>query len=402
MKDRIGLSAIGMVIMQASVALSEFGAFARLAVLAVGFCLIVLAALVSAASLPRILVIQIAVIICIGALGFEALSAFNAHLVFEPKLIVFRGICYVMIFAGIILGISHSADAGLAHSSWTTTLTVILISILAPIAWTSLRGVVLTDATRGTFDDSSPVALGFSSGALAIAALAVSLRSSRLIDYFIGIVGYAGWFVVCLQSGSRGALLSVVLASIIVSGLSLSQAPKRVLALLLLAVVLITGRVALGEGVAGQATYVLERFESILNLEADASIAGSADSRAYLLDHNLKLPGLLLLGGEGFDPQAYPHNFEVEALVRLGAPLALVFVAVVFFLVWRVLCLLAARGSDIGVTIVLAMGLFTFFNSQTNLMWEMLRPLWLALGIALGVAQVRRVQSERNGKRLEL
>jgi hypothetical protein len=175
-----------------------------------------------------------------------------------------------------------------------------------------------------------------------------------------------------------------------------------VLTLVCVVVVVATGRVAVGDSIAGQASFVLERFESILRLEADTSIAGSVDSRAYLLDHNLNLPGLFFLGGEGFDPQAYPHNFEVEALVRLGAPLALVFVAVVLYLVWKVLCLLAARGSDIGVTIVLAMGLFTFFNSQTNLMWEMLRPLWLALGIALGVDQVRRVQSERNGKSPEL
>jgi hypothetical protein len=389
MSNRIGLSAIGMVMMQASVALSEFGAIARLGVLAVGLGLIVLTALVSAASLPRILVIQVAVIISIGALGFEALSAFNAHLVFEPKLIVFRVICYVLIFAGILVGISNSAGAGGAQSSVTTTLTVMLISIAAPMAWMSLRSVVLTDATRGTFDDSSPVALGFSSGTLAIAALAVSLRSSRISDYFIGIAGYAGWLMICLQSGSRGALLSVVLASLIVSGLSFAQAPKRVLALLLLAVVFITGRVAIGDGATGQVTYVLERFESILNLEADASIAGSAYSRAYLLDHNLKLSGLLVLGGEGFDPHVYPHNFEVEALVRLGAPLALLFISGVAYLLWKITRDLSSPSCDIGIAIVFSMGLFAFLNAQTNLMWEFLRPLWLAVGVALGVAMRR-------------
>jgi len=124
---------------------------------------------------------------------------------------------------------------------------------------------------------------------------------------------------------------------------------------------------------------------SILILEKEASIAGSNNSRAYVLDHNLNLPGLFLFGGEGFDPEVYPHNFEVEALVRLGMVLGLLFVGVVFYLVWRVLCLPVAREISMGLTIVLAMGLFTFINSQPNLMWEFLRPLWLCLDLAFGM-----------------
>ncbi len=389
-------AALGIVLMQVSVALSGFGAAARMTALAAGFGLIVSAALASATLLPRASVSQIILIALALAIGFEALSAFNGHLVFEPKLLAFRLICYALLLSGVVIGLVSGEGRGPALSDWTSTLIVTLVAVAALFTWRSLQGLVLTEATRGSFDESSPVALGFSSGTLAIAALAIALRSPKALDYAVGTIGYGAWAVICLQSGSRGALLSLILASVILPALSFAYAPKRVLTLLLLSVAVISGKATLGDGIASQAAYVFERFESVLSLEADASIAGSADSRAYVLDHNLKLPGVLLLGGEGFDPQAYPHNFEVEALVRLGAPLALVFVAVVFFLVWRVLCLLAARGSDIGVTIVLAMGLFTFFNSQTNLMWEMLRPLWLALGIALGAALVRRLQAQRS------
>jgi hypothetical protein len=387
---------MGIVLMQVSVALSGFGAIARMSALAAGFGLIVSAALTSATLLPRTSVSQIMLIALAFAIGFEALSAFNGHLVFEPKLIAFRLICYALLLSGVLIGLVSGEGGGHALSHWISTLTVFVIAIAAPFTWRSLQDAVLTEATRGGFDESGPVALGFSGGTLAIAALAVALRSPRLVDYFIGIVGYAGWLIICLQSGSRGALLSVVLASLIVSVLSTVHVPKRVLALLLLVVVVTTGRIALGDGLATQAAYVFERFESVLNLELDASIAGTADSRAYLLDHNLSLPGLLLLGGEGFDPQAYPHNFEVEALVRLGAPLALVFVSSVVYLLWRMIRLLGARGGDMGVAIVFAMGLFTFFNAQTNMMWEFLRPLWLALGIALGAALVRRLQAQRS------
>ncbi len=386
----VQFAAAGMVLMQVSVAVTLLGAPARVALLAAGLALVGVSAFRSIPVIGSAAATQVLVLIVCGAAAFELLSWFNAHNVFEPKLIAFRLICYFLFAGGALAGLATAGTEQVIESSNLTTATVGLIAFGAPITWLSLDAILAGEGVRGSFDESSPVALGFSSGALAIAALVVALRSPRLLDYSMGIAGYAGWLVVCMQSGSRGALLSVVLASLIVSGLSFAQAPKRVLALLLLAVMFITGRVALGESISGQATYVLERFESILSLEADASIAGSADSRAYLLDHNLNLPGIWLLGGEGYDPQAYPHNFEVEALVRLGAPLALVFVASVIYLLWRMVCLLRPQGSDIGVAIVFGMGLFTFFNAQTNMMWEFLRPLWLSLGLVFGMVVAQR------------
>jgi hypothetical protein len=388
--NSIGLAALGIVVMQASIALFGFGALARMAALGVGLGLITVAALLSAGTLPRHMASQIALIVFSLALGFEVLSFFNNHLVFEPKGIIFRLICYLLILFGIFIGIATGKDECFVASKWTTTLAVTIVLIAAAMTFYSLQGMVQAEATRGGFDDSSPVALGFSSGTLAVAALVFALRSVGFVIYAIGLAGYTGWFIVCLQSGSRGALLSLVLISLIVSVLSLAGSPKRVAGLLVVAVIFLTGRLALGDGVASQASYVFDRFESVLNFEWDPSIAGGADSRAYLLDYNLKLPGLLLFGGEGFDPQAYPHNFEVEALVRLGAPLALVFVASVIYLLWRMVCLLRLQGSDIGLAVVFGMGLFTFFNAQTNMMWEFLRPLWLSLGLAFGMVVARR------------
>ena len=127
-----------------------------------------------------------------------------------------------------------------------------------------------------------------------------------------------------------------------------------------------------------------------MNPELDGSVAGAGVSRAYLLEHNLKLPGLFVLGGEGFDPEAYPHNFEVEAFVRLGVPLGILFLAAVIYLLGCGIRMLSSRELNLGVGIILSMGLFTFFNAQTNMMWEFLRPLWLALGLLTGVALATR------------
>lgn len=388
--SRVGLAALGIVVMQASVALSELGSVARIGALVAGLALIVGAALVSASALPRLFVSRLIMITFMCALGFEALSAFNGHLVFDPKLIVFRFICYALVLSGVLIGLAFEKDGSSVLSAWISTLIVTLIAIAAPFTWRSLQTTVLTEATRGSFDESSPVALGFSSGTLAIAALVIALRSPKGLDYVVGLIGYAAWVVICLQSGSRGALLSLVLASLIITALSLVYAPKRVLVLVLLVVASVAGRFALGDAIAVQASYVFERFESILNLEADASIAGSADSRAYLLDHNLNLPGLLLLGGEGFDPQAYPHNFEIEALVRLGAPIALVFVLIVIYLLWKMLCTLSTAEPSAALCVLFAMGGFAFFNAQTNMMWEVLRPLWLSLGVSFGMLVINR------------
>jgi hypothetical protein len=383
---------MGMVLMQASVALSGVAGIARMGALGAGFLLIGVAALLSAASLQRGVVSQLLLVLLLCALGFEALSAFNGHLVFEPKLIAFRLICYMLLAFGIVIGLGYRESSPGIPSGLPSTLTVALIAIAAPITWRSLEAVVVAEAARGSFDESSPVALGFSSGTLAIAALAVALRSPMDRDYAIGSAGFAMWAFICLQSGSRGALLSLTVASVILFALSLACSPKRVLTLVFVVVVVATGRVAVGDSIAGQASLVLERFESILNLEADASLAGSADSRAYLLDHNLKLPGLLLLGGEGFDPQAYPHNFEVEALVRLGAPLGLIFVLIVLYLLWRMVRVLGAREVDVALCVVFAMGGFAFLNAQTNMMWEVLRPLWLSLGLSVGMLLVTKLR----------
>lgn len=393
----IGLAALGIVVMQVSVALSEFGPSARISALSAGLGLIVCAALVSASKVPRIFVDRVVLIAFMCAVGFEALSAFNGHLVFDPKLIIFRFICYCLVLSGVLMGLASGKDAGGHLWNYTSTLTVTLIAIGAPFTWKSLQGIVMTETARGSFDESSPVALGFSSGTLAIAALAIALKSPKVLDYAVGSIGYGAWVVICLQSGSRGALLSLFLASVILSALSFAYAPKRVLVLLFLSVAFVSGRATLGDGIASQAAYVFERFESVLSLEADASIAGSADSRAYVLDHNLKLPGLFLLGGEGFDPQVYPHNFEVEALVRLGALLAAMFVIGVLYLLYKMMRILGEKGADLGVVVVLAMGMFTFFNAQTNMMWEFLRPLWLSLGLAGGtiIAMRTRIKHDR-------
>jgi hypothetical protein len=362
-----------------------------LALLAAGLALVGVSAFRSIITISNAAATQALLVIACGAAAFELLSWFNAHNVFEPKLIAFRLICYLLFAGGVLAGLATLRAEHLIESSSVTTAIVGLIAFTAPITWLSLDAILVGEGVRGSFDESSPVGLGFSAGTLAIGALAVALRSSRVIDYVIGVAGYAGWFIICLQSGSRGALFSIALTSLLLSAMSLAGAPKRVLGLLVLAVVFLTGRVALGDGLATQTAYVQERFESILNLEADVTIAGGADSRAHYIDYNLNLPGIVFLGAEGFDPQAYPHNFEVEALVRLGAPLATVFVVGILYLLFKIVRILGSNGSDVGVTVVFAMGVFTFVNAQTNLMWEFLRPLWLALALVLGLIVRNRV-----------
>jgi hypothetical protein len=165
-----GLAAIGIVVMQGSIALSGIGAIARVSALATGAGLIVLAAAMSAAWLPRGVASQVALIAGLGAFGFEALSLFNAHLVFEPRGVIFRLICYVLILSGLLIGIGNGGGRFLIESTWTTTLMVAIIVITAPITLNALQGVVQAEGTRGGFDESSPVALGFISGTLAVAA----------------------------------------------------------------------------------------------------------------------------------------------------------------------------------------------------------------------------------------
>jgi hypothetical protein len=382
----VQFAAAGMLLMQLSVAVTLLGTSARIALLVSGLVLIGMSATRSIRTIGNAAATRVLLIIMCGAAVFELLSWFNAHNVFELKLVAFRLICYILLVSGILVGIATPKSMHMSEPSALITAMVVLIGFAAPITWVSLDAILVGEGVRGSFDESSPVALGFSSGALAVASLAIAFWSSRGFDYVAGSLGFAGWLAICLQSGSRGALFSLIVASLILSALRLRYEPKRVLALLLLAVALISGRIALGDSIATQASYVFERFESVLSLEADASIAGGAYSRALAVESNLGLPGLLLLGGEGYDPTDYPHNFEVEAIVRLGAPLATMFVGGVLYLLVKMMLILGARETNLGVVIVFVMGIFAFFNAQTNLMWEFLRPLWLALGVSYGVS----------------
>ena len=200
-----------------------------------------------------------------------------------------------------------------------------------------------------------------------------------------------------VQSGSRGALFSLGLTALGLMAASIAFAPRRVLLFAGIAAVVFAGRAAFDSMLLNQISYVLERFETSFTFEADPSIAGSADSRAYLLAHNLNLPGLFFLGVEGFDAEAYPHNFEVEAFVRLGVPLGALFLCAVIYLLWKAARMLSDTRLDIGCAVILATGLFTFANAQTNMMWEMLRPLWLALGVALGGALIHWAHCQDSG-----
>lgn len=383
-------AALGVVLMEASIALSGLSAVARMCALAVGLGLIVIAAGISSVLMSRTLVIQIALISILCALAFEVLSAFNGHLVFEPKIIVFRVICYLLITSGVLIGSVTSAVRGKFVETAITTAIVLLIVLSASLTSRSLQELVLIEGTRGHFDGSSPVALGFNSGTLAVAALVIALRSINIINYALGIAGFGGWTLICMLSGSRGALLSLALTTLFLLAIGLAAAPKRSIALIALATVVLTGRLVVDSKVAEQAGYIFERFESVLNPEADASIAGSADSRAYVLEHNLNLPGLFFLGAKGFSSETYPHNFEVEALVRLGAPLATILILCVGWLLWKMIQILNGPECGVPLAILFCMGFFTFLNAQTNMMWEFLRPLWLALGVAAGICIGRR------------
>lgn len=363
----------------------------RVSILVLGISLVIIAASVCVTTLAAPVVIQVAVILFSGAVAFEALSAFNGHLVYGTKTMIFRFVCYTLMTAGVLIGLANSNAWSDNSSTRFVTLAVILIAASAPVAWVSLQSAILVDATRGGFDDSSPVALGFSSGTLAIAALAIALRSPKALDVFLAAAGFGIWTIVCLQSGSRGGLFSLALASFFLCVVFFRFVPQRVLAVLLVAIVSVSGNIALGDSIANQASFVLDRFAGILTFEADASIASSADSRANLLEHNLTLPGLFVLGGEGFDPEAYPHNFEAETFVRLGVPLGILFLSAVIYLLGGGIHMLLNRELNLGVGIIVAMGLFTFANAQTNMMWELLRPLWLCLGLTAGLALRRRM-----------
>lgn len=382
---QIVLAAVGIVLMQTSVALFEFGFAARGTVLAVGLCFIVVGALQAASLISARLVTELTLIALTSAIGFEALSAFNEHLVFEPKLIAFRAICYALIFCGVLIGIALPARSESLTACYATTALVSMIAIAAPLTWRSLQGYVIAEGTRGSFDESSPVALGFSGGALAVAALTIALRSPRVVDWVIGSVGYAAWFVVCLQSGSRGSLVFLMLTALMLCAIWIRLVPLRVALFIAIALALVTGLVAIDGALATQVAYVTQRLESMLLMDADASLAGGVFSRAYLLNHNLNLPGLFLVGGEKFDPAAYPHNFAVEAVVRMGVWAGCVFIIGVIYLLWTQIGILRKTECSVPLAVIIAMGLFTFFNSQTNLMWEFLRPLWLSLGIVIGL-----------------
>ena len=179
-------AAVGMVLMQSSIAAALLGTMTRFALLALGLGLIAFAAWRSCSLVPASIAAQSLLLVVLSAIAFEWLSWFNSHLVFEPKLIAFRGICYILIGCGVLIGLGHHSARQWQSSNFGSTILAVFLALSGFVAWSSLGSLVTGDGSRGSFDESSPVALGFSSGTLAVAALAVGLRSRRTDDCVLG------------------------------------------------------------------------------------------------------------------------------------------------------------------------------------------------------------------------
>ena len=75
---RESLAALGIVLMQTSIAFTEYSFIARVGALSLGLGLIVVAALMSSALLSRDVFGYVALLLLACAISFEALSAFIA------------------------------------------------------------------------------------------------------------------------------------------------------------------------------------------------------------------------------------------------------------------------------------------------------------------------------------
>lgn len=375
---------------------------ARLLSLALGFGLIVTAALTRA----RWQVFRHVPMVAISGCYFLALAFLTKvqeHAIwYDSTQQIFTLVCLVLFWSGYILAQEKRHDF-VSANQWVLVV-VAIIGIIALLAFMRYVKAISFYGTERAFGETelNPVGVAFANSCLGLVFFALGVLSKSVWRKSLFLFAAALAFFVVLSSASRGAVLwssgAIVFFFILNRHrkyLSLKGALVLAIGLIVITPLIVTFYQT-NYGVAERIDVLFDRFEqmyySLIGRGQDASIT----TRQFMWDSYLSNMGQwLLLGEKGYT--GYPHNQWIEIGARfglLGLPMLIGSIAI-----FSGLGVASFRGKikhpDLEFSIIAILFVFGYLQSMTSLSLQVNRVLWLGFGYLLGAYLVHRKRRAR-------
>jgi hypothetical protein len=335
----------------------------------------------------------------------------------------FRGVPFAfaltiaVVSLSLVVSLAWSRGGDYGHDKVTTYLTVTMLAIGAPFFlfehWGDLlrfftwivvvavpaSAVALTDPARDTGRLAGHNTIG-TSHLLCTAALILVLLALRRSRWRLpAAVAAAGFIAIAAATGSRGPLLSLAVALVVVVSAWLLRAPRKVAPVLAIA--------GVGLAVVPFVSLPATSSERLAATARDPIGAFRQDDRSYLVDQAIQLVDRDPIRGAGagafstVNPAAkWPHNLFLELWSELGVVTMLLVAAAIiaalvglFRLAWR---LPTGRVEQELVYVLLAVFFFNVLTvqitgdiNQNRTFWGMLAIAWLVVvkGLTTRVAR---------------
>ncbi|CAI8286543.1 MAG: Uncharacterised protein [Opitutia bacterium UBA7350] len=375
---------------------------ARLGSLAVGFGLIVGAALLRARGqivkyLPFVFITGSYFIL------LAMLTKIQEHVIWYDNLQqTFTLVCLFLFWSGYILAREKRHDF-VSANQWSL-IGVSLLALLCLMRFLQFVKLISFEGSARGYGDVSLNAVGvaFANSCLGLIFLVLGiLNKNPLRKTLFLLVACAAFFVV-LSSASRGAILwssgAIIfffilnrhrnylnVRSILVAALSM------VLLLPVLAVLYQTNY-----AIAERVDILIDRFLQILDLfnkygSDDASVT---QRQYYWTSYLSTIDQWIIFGEEGQD--GYPHNQWLEIFVKfglLGLPMFIMSIILLFKISWS--ALREKLHPDIEFSMITTLFMFGYLSSMTSLSLQVNRVLWLGFGYLLGYYMGRSKRQKR-------
>lgn len=259
----------------------------------------------------------------------------------------------------------------------------VVMALVAGAVWIQLSFSSSSQGSRfSASEDLHPVGLGLLFGTSACTCFGLMFTSAWYTLRIAMLPACLAMMGCMLTTGSRGSMLALAVACLIV-GLSRMQNVKSFVGISVLAsavVVLGIAATLFVPEVREQFNYIFERFSRIGEGDVDPALMERTEIRSYYTN---KISEWIWLGCDNYDMTRYPHNIFLELIVRFGIVLGgVVSIAIVYSAVQSLKWLFTdpRSNSDALSVIITFLGLFGLIVAQFNLALEFSRVLWMATG----------------------
>lgn len=286
---------------------------------------------------------------------------------------------------------------------------ILIATIIIPCCASLLSNANQLDFQSGklnrNFDSSdlNPIGIAFNAGLLQLILLAIFLNAKNILERILTICSLGFVAFVMLSTGSRGAVLYLLITVIILVFLdildrgNLSTKNLLFISLFAVAAVLVINFTKSEDNFLARLDLLVGRmsnaFEYFFGSSSNVAVDMSIDERKIIQQEYLSIwDQWFLTGLKGYD-NSYPHNQILEWVLRFGVfGLVLASMFLSLFLLSLMYMLLNNSSTSVIDKIFFSLFAFAYLQSMTSLSLEMNRALFVGGGYFLGVLFLNRVR----------